>query len=109
MAAVGAGLAKQYPVQPLYKSTRIFKLPTFGETGLIEDQLGQIGKARFVLLFVETLQQRVRRVDLQDRFGLGHGLTYVARAAIPMFFLMLLAALLSYYFQDVILWLPNRM
>ena len=38
-----------------------------------------------------------------------HDLTYVARAAIPMFFLMLLAALLSYYFQDVILWLPNRM
>ena len=38
-----------------------------------------------------------------------HDLTYVARAAIPMFFLMLLAALLSYYFQDLILWLPNRM
>jgi TRAP-type C4-dicarboxylate transport system permease large subunit len=38
-----------------------------------------------------------------------HDLTFVARAAIPMFFLMLLAALLSYYFQDVILWLPNRM
>jgi tripartite ATP-independent transporter DctM subunit len=38
-----------------------------------------------------------------------HDLTYVARTAIPMFFLMLLAALLSYYFQDAILWLPNRM
>ena len=38
-----------------------------------------------------------------------HDLTFVARAAIPMFFLMLLAALLSYYFQDLILWLPNRM
>jgi TRAP-type C4-dicarboxylate transport system permease large subunit len=38
-----------------------------------------------------------------------HDLTYVARAAIPMFFVMLLAALLSYFFQDLILWLPNRM
>jgi tripartite ATP-independent transporter DctM subunit len=38
-----------------------------------------------------------------------HDLTYVARTATPMFLLMLLAALLSYYFQDLILWLPNRM
>jgi C4-dicarboxylate transporter DctM subunit len=38
-----------------------------------------------------------------------HKLTYVARAAIPMFLLMLLAAVLSYFFQDVILWLPSRM
>jgi C4-dicarboxylate transporter, DctM subunit len=38
-----------------------------------------------------------------------HELTYVARTAAPMFALMLLAALLSYFFQDLILWLPNRM
>jgi tripartite ATP-independent transporter DctM subunit len=38
-----------------------------------------------------------------------HDLTYVARTATPMFLLMLVAALLSYYFQDVILWLPSRM
>ncbi|MDZ7589518.1 MAG: TRAP transporter large permease subunit [Rubrivivax sp.] len=38
-----------------------------------------------------------------------HDLTYVARTATPMFLLMLFAALLSYYFQDVILWLPSRM
>lgn len=38
-----------------------------------------------------------------------HDLTYVARTAAPMFGLMLLAALLSYFLQDLILWLPNRM
>ena len=38
-----------------------------------------------------------------------HDLTYVARTATPMFLMMLVAALLSYYFQDLILWLPSRM
>jgi tripartite ATP-independent transporter DctM subunit len=38
-----------------------------------------------------------------------HDLTYVARTAMPMFLLMLLAATLSYFFQDLILWLPSRM
>ena len=38
-----------------------------------------------------------------------HDLTYVARTATPMFLLMLVAALMSYYFQDLILWLPSRM
>jgi tripartite ATP-independent transporter DctM subunit len=38
-----------------------------------------------------------------------HELTFVARTAIPMFLMMLLAATLSYFFQDLILWLPSRM
>ena len=38
-----------------------------------------------------------------------HDLTYVARTATPMFLMMLFAALLSFYFQDVILWLPSKM
>ena len=38
-----------------------------------------------------------------------HDLTYVAKTATPMFLMMLLAAILSYFFQDLILWLPNRM
>ncbi len=38
-----------------------------------------------------------------------HDLTYVAKTATPMFLMMLLAALLSYFFQDLILWLPSRM
>ena len=38
-----------------------------------------------------------------------HDLTYVAKTATPMFLMMLVAAILSYYFQDLILWLPNRM
>lgn len=36
-------------------------------------------------------------------------LTFVARTATPMFLMMLLAAMLSFFFQDLILWLPNRM
>lgn len=38
-----------------------------------------------------------------------HDLTFVARTATPMFLMMLLAATLSYFFQDLILWLPSRM
>jgi len=38
-----------------------------------------------------------------------HDLTFVARTATPMFLMMLVAAVLSYFFQDLILWLPNRM
>jgi C4-dicarboxylate transporter, DctM subunit len=38
-----------------------------------------------------------------------HDLTYIARTATPMFLMMLLAATLSYFFQDLILWLPSRM
>jgi tripartite ATP-independent transporter DctM subunit len=38
-----------------------------------------------------------------------HPLTYIARAAAPMFLLMLFAAILTYFLQDLILWLPNRM
>ena len=38
-----------------------------------------------------------------------HDLTYVARTAMPMFFIMLLAAVLSYFGQALILWLPSRM
>ncbi len=38
-----------------------------------------------------------------------HDLTYVARTAMPMFVIMLLAAVLSYFGQSLILWLPNRM
>ncbi len=38
-----------------------------------------------------------------------HDLMYIARTATPMFLLMLLAAVLSYFLQDVILWLPSRM
>jgi tripartite ATP-independent transporter DctM subunit len=38
-----------------------------------------------------------------------HELTYIARTATPMFLMMLLAAVLSYFGQDLILWLPSRM
>ena len=38
-----------------------------------------------------------------------HELTYIARTATPMFLLMLLAVLASYFFQDIVLWLPSRM
>jgi C4-dicarboxylate transporter DctM subunit len=38
-----------------------------------------------------------------------HEISYIARTAVPMFVLMLLAVLASYFFQGAILWLPNRM
>ncbi|WP_291011929.1 TRAP transporter large permease subunit [Hydrogenophaga sp.] len=38
-----------------------------------------------------------------------HPLTYIARTATPMFLMMLVAAVLSYFGQDLILYLPNRM
>ena len=38
-----------------------------------------------------------------------HDLMYIARTAVPMFLLMLLVAVLSYFLQDLILWLPSRM
>ncbi len=36
-------------------------------------------------------------------------LTYIARCATPMFVLMLLAVMASYFFQNIVLWLPSRM
>jgi tripartite ATP-independent transporter DctM subunit len=38
-----------------------------------------------------------------------HPLTYIARTATPMFLMMLAAAVLSYFGQELILYLPNRM
>jgi C4-dicarboxylate transporter DctM subunit len=39
----------------------------------------------------------------------GHQITYLARAALPMFLLMLGAVLILYFFPDLVLWLPRNM
>ncbi len=39
----------------------------------------------------------------------GHQITYLARAAFPMFLLMLGAVLILYFFPDLVLWLPSKM
>jgi tripartite ATP-independent transporter DctM subunit len=39
----------------------------------------------------------------------GHQITYLARAALPMFLLMLGAVLLFYFFPELVLWLPSKM
>jgi tripartite ATP-independent transporter DctM subunit len=39
----------------------------------------------------------------------GHQVTYLARAALPMFLLMLGAVLILYFFPDLVLWLPRNM
>jgi len=39
----------------------------------------------------------------------GHQITYLARAALPMFLLMLSAVLMLYFFPDLVLWLPSKM
>lgn len=36
-------------------------------------------------------------------------ITYIARTALPLFFLMLAAVLATYFFQDIVLWLPRQM
>lgn len=36
-------------------------------------------------------------------------ITYIARTAFPLFVLMFLAVLASYFFQDIVLWLPRQM
>jgi len=39
----------------------------------------------------------------------GHQITYLARAALPMFLLMLGAVLILYFFPELVLWLPSKM
>ncbi len=39
----------------------------------------------------------------------GREITYLARTAMPLFFLMLVAVLATYFVQDIVLWLPNHM
>jgi C4-dicarboxylate transporter, DctM subunit len=39
----------------------------------------------------------------------GREITYLARTALPLFFLMLVAVLATYFVQDIVLWLPNHM
>ncbi len=36
-------------------------------------------------------------------------ITYIARTALPLFFLMMAAVLGTYFFQDIVLWLPRKM
>ena len=36
-------------------------------------------------------------------------ITYIARTALPLFALMLAAVLATYFFQDIVLWLPRKM
>jgi C4-dicarboxylate transporter, DctM subunit len=36
-------------------------------------------------------------------------ITYIARTAFPLFLLMMLAVLSTYFFQDIVLWLPRQM
>jgi C4-dicarboxylate transporter, DctM subunit len=35
--------------------------------------------------------------------------TWIARTALPLFFLMIAAVLITYFFPDVVLWLPRHM
>ena len=39
----------------------------------------------------------------------GREITYIARTAMPLFFLMLAAVLATYWVPDIVMWLPNRM
>jgi TRAP-type C4-dicarboxylate transport system permease large subunit len=35
--------------------------------------------------------------------------TWIARTAMPLFFLMLVAVLITYFAPDIVLWLPHQM
>jgi TRAP-type C4-dicarboxylate transport system permease large subunit len=35
--------------------------------------------------------------------------TWIARTAMPLFFLMIAAVFMTYFFPDVVLWLPRQM
>jgi TRAP-type C4-dicarboxylate transport system permease large subunit len=35
--------------------------------------------------------------------------TWIARTAMPLFFLMIAAVIATYFFPDVVLWLPRQM
>jgi C4-dicarboxylate transporter DctM subunit len=35
--------------------------------------------------------------------------TWIARTALPLFLLMLVAVFLTYFVPDIVLWLPQRM
>lgn len=39
----------------------------------------------------------------------GREITYLARTSMPLFFLMLVAVLATYFVQDIVLWLPRHM
>ena len=36
-------------------------------------------------------------------------IAWIARTALPLFVLMLVAVLTTYFFQDIVLWLPRQM
>jgi C4-dicarboxylate transporter, DctM subunit len=65
----------------------------------------------FVVLLVELAQITPPvGLNLFVLQGLtGHQVTYLARAALPMFLLMLGAVLILYFFPDLVLWLPRNM
>jgi C4-dicarboxylate transporter DctM subunit len=64
----------------------------------------------FVVLVVEVAQITPPvGLNLFVLQGLtGHQLTYLARAALPMFLLMLGAVLIIFFFPDLVLWLPRN-
>jgi C4-dicarboxylate transporter, DctM subunit len=65
----------------------------------------------FVVLVVEVAQITPPvGLNLFVLQGLtGHQLTYLARAALPMFLLMISAVLIIFFFPDLVLWLPRNM
>jgi len=65
----------------------------------------------FVVLVVEMAQITPPvGMNLFVMQGLtGHQITYLARAALPMFLLMLGAVLILYFFPELVLWLPSKM
>src|SRR2546425_1442535 len=56
-------------VHSAHEPGRILELPAFGEKRLVEQEVAPVGEAR--LFLVQALHHRMRRIDLEDRLGLG--------------------------------------
>src|SRR5882672_6853551 len=56
-------------VHSTHEPRRILELPAFCEERLVEQEVAPVGEAR--LFLVQALHHRMRRIDFEDRLGLG--------------------------------------
>src|SRR5471032_3483134 len=65
----------QQLVQSAHVGGRVFQAVASGERRLVEEDVRQVAKTLFALLAIEFLDQRVSRVEFEDRLGIRNLLT----------------------------------
>src|SRR5471032_2549226 len=65
----------QQLVQSAHVGGRVFQAVASGERRLVEEYVRQVAKTLFALLAIEFLDQRVNRVEFEDRLGIRNLLT----------------------------------